>query len=225
MNFESLVLAAATGDLTDEPAARESADVLEFRMDFADTPLDDLEAYEGDLEIIATNRVESQGGDAPDTPERLDTLVTAIKHPKVGAVDVELEAIADGTAGRVVEAADRQDVPVIVSAHNFSTTPPERELRGLLERASHAGDVGKAAVTATDRADVLTLLKATHDVSAAGERVSSMAMGKVGQHSRAITPLYGSCIAYAPVDPDRATAPGQYDLATLRDLLETLGAL
>lgn len=224
MNFESLVLAAATGDLSDEPAARELADALEFRMDFAETPLADLEAYEGELEIIATNRVDHQGGDAEDTPARIETLIAAIEHPQVGAVDVELEAIADGSAEPVVEQAKAHEIPVIVSAHNFSTTPPARELRGLIDRATQAGDVGKVAVTASDRVDVLRLLQATHDIAVTGAQVSTMAMGQAGQHSRAITPLYGSCLAYAPVDPDRATAPGQYDLATLQNLLTALGA-
>jgi 3-dehydroquinate dehydratase-1 len=49
-----------------------------------------------------------------------------------------------------------------------------------------------------------------------------VAVGEAGRHSRAVAPLYGSRIGYAPVDPDRATAPGQYDLATLRRLVETL---
>ncbi len=42
-----------------------------------------------------------------------------------------------------------------------------------------------------------------------------MAMGKVGRHSRVIAPIYGSKIGYAPLGPADATAPGQYDLATL----------
>jgi 3-dehydroquinate dehydratase-1 len=50
-----------------------------------------------------------------------------------------------------------------------------------------------------------------------------MAMGEPGRHSRAVAPLYGSRIGYAPVDPAEATAPGQYDLATLRELVDALG--
>jgi 3-dehydroquinate dehydratase-1 len=50
-----------------------------------------------------------------------------------------------------------------------------------------------------------------------------MAMGEAGRHTRAVAPLYGSKIGYAPVDPAEATAPGQYDLATLADLIDRLG--
>ena len=49
-----------------------------------------------------------------------------------------------------------------------------------------------------------------------------MAMGEAGRHSRAVAPLYGSRIGYAPVDPAEATAPGQFDLTTLTELIERL---
>jgi 3-dehydroquinate dehydratase-1 len=47
-------------------------------------------------------------------------------------------------------------------------------------------------------------------------------MGEAGSHTRAVAPVYGSKIGYAPVASERATAPGQYDLATLRSAVETL---
>jgi 3-dehydroquinate dehydratase-1 len=95
-------------------------------------------------------------------------------------------------------------------------------MREMLADAVANADVGKLAVTATDPADVLTLLMLTREFSAQGEQVATMAMGKPGRHSRAVAPVYGSRIGYAPVDPDEATAPGQYDLATLRQLVEQL---
>jgi len=82
--------------------------------------------------------------------------------------------------------------------------------------------VGKLAVTAESRSDVLDLLAVTHEFDAAGERVATMAMGAPGRHSRAVAPLYGSKIGYAPLDPADATAPGQYDLQTLSRLVKYL---
>ena len=69
---------------------------------------------------------------------------------------------------------------------------------------------------------MLALLSVTRDCDESGHHVATVAMGAAGRHSRAIAPLYGSRIAYAPVDPDEATAPGQYDLATLAGLLDAL---
>jgi 3-dehydroquinate dehydratase-1 len=51
-----------------------------------------------------------------------------------------------------------------------------------------------------------------------------MAMGEAGSHTRAVAPVYGSRVGYAPVDPAESTAPGQYDLATLRTLIDELTA-
>ncbi|MFW6265436.1 MAG: type I 3-dehydroquinate dehydratase, partial [Halanaeroarchaeum sp.] len=56
----------------------------------------------------------------------------------------------------------------------------------------------------------------------AGESVATMAMGRPGRHSRVVAPLYGSSIGYAPVEPENATAPGQYDLKQLRTLVDAL---
>ena len=219
--FDEFTLAASTADLSEEPDARPHADCVEFRMDLADTPLEALEAYDGDLPLLVTNRAEWEGGEAADEG-RIDALVAALEHDAVAAVDVELEAVAHGDGGEVVAAARAAGVTTVVSVHDFEATPPEDELSRLLERAADVGDVAKVAVTATDRADTLALLSATRAATEDGRRVATMAMGEVGRHTRAVAPVYGSRIGYAPVDPGRATAPGQYDLATLADLVESL---
>jgi 3-dehydroquinate dehydratase-1 len=222
MDIESFVLAAATTDLADEPAARADADALEFRLDGADAPLAALDAYEGTLPIIATNRPEREGGAVPDGPERLDTLRSAAADPAIAAVDVELSTVDRGEARAVLDTARAHGTRVIVSTHDFAATPPPARLRELLSSAGETGDVAKLATTATGPGDVLDLLTATHEAKRAGERVATMAMGEAGRHSRAVAPLYGSRIGYAPVRATEATAPGQYDLATLRVLIDRL---
>jgi 3-dehydroquinate dehydratase-1 len=222
MDFGSFVLAAATTDLADEPAARTHADAVEFRLDGANDPLVALDVYDGGLPLIATNRPEGEGGDVPDGHERLETLREAVANPSVAAVDLELSAIERGDADAVLAAADRHDVRVVVSTHDFESTPPRGRLGDLLADAGSHGDVAKLAVRAHSPEDVLDLLAATRAATADGESVATTAMGEAGRHSRAVAPLYGSRISYAPVDPERATAPGQFDLATLRRLVETL---
>jgi 3-dehydroquinate dehydratase-1 len=233
MDFDSFVLAAATHDLSVEPVAREHADAVEFRMDLAADPLPALSAYNGDLPVIATNRAAWEGGDAPDNGDRLNILAAAAEHEAVGAIDVELRAIDPGRGGgddvrdasRVVDRAREHGASVIASVHEFNTTPPREELDDRLDRATTVGDVGKLAVTAERRGDVLDLLACTHEHAERGHAVATMAMGEAGRHSRAVCPVYGSRIGYAPVDPGDATAPGQYDLATLRSLIDGLDSV
>ena len=233
MDLESFVLAASTADLAEEPDAREHADAVEFRMDLAEDPVTQLDGYDGELPLIATNRVEWDGGEATDDDARLDALIEAAGHPAVGAVDVELEAIQAGLiedvlqgdrrdAERVVDAASDEDVPVIVSAHDFEGMPGRDGVRRILMRGAELGDVAKFAGTARGPGETLDLLAITHERTEAGDRVATMAMGEAGRHTRAVAPVYGSKIGYAPVSPDRATAPGQYDLATLRSLVDAL---
>ena len=233
MEFGTFVLAASTADLAEEPAAREHADAVEFRMDLADEPLAQLEAYDGELPLLVTNRVEWGGGEAPDDEARIDALVEAIDHSAVEAVDVELDALDEGLLEdlldvdpvdpeRVVEHARESGVSVVVSAHDFEAMPGRDSVRRVLMRAAEFGDVAKFAGTAETVGDALDLLAVTHERTEAGDVVATMAMGEPGRHTRAVAPVYGSRIGYAPVDPARATAPGQYDLATLRSLVDRL---
>jgi len=224
MNFDSLVLAAATADLADEPAARDHADAVEFRMDLASEPLAALDDYGGALPLIATNRDPAEGGEADASEsERLTVLEEASAHDAVGAVDIELASLRGDRGAAAAATARDNDARVIASVHDFETTPSAARLDELLADAAERGDVGKAAVTATDRGDALRVLSATHAATERGDRVATMAMGEAGRHTRAVAPLYGSKIGYAPVDPAEATAPGQYDLATLAELIARLG--
>ena len=221
MDFSGFVLAAATADLAVEPQARGHADAVEFRLDLADDPGAQLESYDGQLPLIATNRAEWEGGEAT-AAGRLDLLATAMDHPAVEAIDVELQSLEDGEGDDLVERARAAGVAVIASSHDFEHTPPAPELTDRLRRAATAGDVGKLAVMAEGPGDVLAVLEATWELSTAGKAVATMAMGEAGRHSRVICPLYGSRIGYAPVATDGSTAPGQFDLATLRSLIATL---
>ena len=218
LKFETFTLAAATADLGEEPAARAHADCVEFRMDMAADPLAALSGYEGELPLLATNRPAWEGGEA--TPEgRIEALEAAIEHE---AVDVELAALSNGDGHGLVKTAAASGVSVVVSVHDFEGTPPRPELGRLLTRAGEVGDVAKLAVTAEDSDDALDLLATTRAHAAEGRRVATMAMGEAGRHTRAVAPVYGSKIGYAPVDPAEATAPGQYDLETLRLLVDAL---
>ncbi|MCH7662055.1 MAG: type I 3-dehydroquinate dehydratase [Euryarchaeota archaeon] len=220
LDFDSFTLAAATADLSEEPYAREHADCVEFRMDLADDPLTALASYSGELPLIVTNRVDSEGGEAAGD-RRLDDLARAAEFDSVGALDIELATLESGADETAAHARDHE-TSVIVSAHDFEGTPGTERMYEILEKANKNGDVGKLAVTAEEPGDVLALLSVTYELATEGKQVATMAMGEAGKHSRAVAPVYGSRIGYAPVSSERATAPGQYDLALLSELVERL---
>jgi 3-dehydroquinate dehydratase-1 len=222
MDFDSFVLCASTADLAAEPAAREHADAVEFRMDLASDPLAALEDYDGELPVLATNRARWEGGEAGGDGARLDALASAAAMAAVEAVDVELASVRDGDGRRVVERAREAGASVVVSTHDFEGTTDGETMASALEAGLEHGDVAKLAVTATDRQDVLSLLALTNEYDRAGDAVATIAMGEAGRHSRVVAPLYGSRIGYAPLDPSAATAPGQFDLATTARLVDEL---
>lgn len=221
MDFEGFVLAASTAQLSDVERAEQYADALEYRLDLAETGVDALQE-ELSLPVLVTNRVTREGGDAPPGEERLDALCRAIEQPAVEAVDIERSSVSDGDGRRVIESAREHDVAVVVSTHDFERTPDCDRLRELLVEASRWGDVAKLAVTAMTVDDVLDLLSVTRELTCEGETVATMAMGEAGRHSRVVVPLYGSRLGYAPLEAERATAPGQYDLETFRRVYESL---
>ena len=225
LDFETFVLCASTGDLADArtETARSHADAIEFRMDLATDPFGALAAYDESLPLLVTYRPEWEGGAyTGDESARLDAIVDVAGHDAVEAVDIEVDTLRTDVGKEAAEAVREQGATVVASAHDFERTPASSALRRLLYEAATLGDVGKVAVTATSRADALRLLEATDAATTWGETVATMAMGEAGSHTRAVAPVYGSRIGYAPVDPAEATAPGQYDLATLRTLVDGL---
>jgi 3-dehydroquinate dehydratase-1 len=229
IDFDAFVLCASTGDLADATTetARTHADAVEYRMDLAADPLAALDDYvvqaTGVSPLLVTYRPEWEGGAfAGDEDDRLDALVEAAAHDAVGAVDLELATLRTDRGRETATAVRERNAAVVASVHEFAGTPASSTLRRLLHEAATAGNVGKLAVTAESRTDALRLLEATHAATTWGDRVATMAMGEAGRHTRAVAPVYGSRIGYAPVDPAEATAPGQYDLATLRTLVDGL---
>jgi 3-dehydroquinate dehydratase-1 len=251
MVFESFVLAVVASDLgvVESRVVRERADAVEFRVDRAAVgdgggdPVAAASAYDGELPVIATNRARWEGGEAGSAVppseqdaeesaqdrERLETLAAVVDELAdspggVAGVDVELASLAVDAPGvdAVRSAASANDAAVIASSHDFDGTPTREAMRETLDDGLGHGDVAKLAVTADSRADALDLLAVTNEHGDAGDPIATMAMGSTGRHTRALAPLYGSRIAYAPLDPADATAPGQYDLATLADLIDTL---
>lgn len=195
--------------LVDDPvnrldiATELGADVLEVRMDLIDRPIDDFPRMFHilrdltDLPVIATNRREGEGGGwrGPER-ERIDVLTSVFDY--VDAVDIEYYA---QKRDDVMHMADEYNILKVVSFHDMNDTPPLEFIRSMVEDMFDVGaDVSRMVTTANDRRDVLRILEATMDVSGMG-LVSTMCLGKEGDISRVLAPLFGSILTYGSVDP------------------------
>ncbi|WP_338072192.1 type I 3-dehydroquinate dehydratase [Halobellus limi] len=187
-------------------------------MDKAEDPIGQLEAYDGELPIVATNRNQWFGGKARDTG-RLDTLFAASRFDSVAYVDIELETAR--AKEWILEEFRDNDVGLIISHHDFDTTPEKEVLTAIIDQCAGYGDVAKVAVYPEDLSDTLTLLTALHEATQAGIDAAGIAMGETGSHTRVVGHIYGSKLGYAPLlDDDSEYAPGQIPLGKLRALVE-----
>ncbi len=180
------------------------ADLVELRLDYLD-PLPDASALAELIRnrpcpVIVTNRPLAQGGHR-DTPDevRLRSLQAA---SDLGAdyVDVEIESTPHIRRGPRTK--------LIVSYHNFLSTP--LDLASIYTRIVQAGaDVAKIATKANSIIDNLRVLDV---VRHAAIPCIGLCMGELGTISRILGRKFGSLLTYAPLDPARATAPGQLSL-------------
>jgi len=58
------------------------------------------------------------------------------------------------------------------------------------------------------------------DARDAGRAVCTIAMGKLGKHTRVIAPFYGSVLTYASVESTMSAAPGQLPVDELKKVME-----
>lgn len=217
--------------VTSKKAAEMGADVLEIRLDLLGIRNQETAAEiirkvksETELPVIITNRSSNEGGKWKGEEAERIGLIKDLLSLKDGpdAVDIELSADKD-ERDNAVKAAKTHGRTVIISSHDFSKTPSFQEMKATLEEAFLAGaDIAKLAVMPHSMRDILDLLEATLDARDAGRTVCTIAMGKLGKHTRVIAPFYGSVLTYASVESTMSAAPGQLPIDELKKVMELL---
>ena len=216
---------------TSKKAAEMGADILEIRLDLLG--IRDLEAAaetirkvksEIRLPVILTNRSIMEGGKwEGKEAERIGLLINLL-FVKDGpdAVDIELSAEKEAR-DRVIKAAKEHGKTVIVSSHDFSKTPVFQEMKTIFEEAFLAGaDIAKLAVMPHSMRDILDLLRIALETRESRGAVCAIAMGKLGKHTRAIAPFYGSVLTYAAIEGTVSAAPGQLQVDEVKKIMELL---
>ena len=203
-------------------AKKNGMDIAELRIDLYSSRqrghvLKEIKKFEA-LPTIATIRSKKEGGQwSGSERERLELFKSIL--PCVGAVDVELSS--KSILKEVIGEARRLKKTVIVSYHNFKTTPGQKFLVQILKKAKAAGaDVVKIAVMARSKKDLQAMADFT--ASHAGDKIITLSMGREGALSRILFPSLGSLLTFAHVG--RPTAPGQMDLKTTAFFFQKLYA-
>lgn len=213
-------IAAATTDaaiLRMERAAP-LADLIELRIDRI--PGADLEwlLTARHTPVIVTNRRREEGGGFTGTEaERVAQLREAVR---LGADYVDIETATDpalkaGLRGALAGTSAK----LIVSWHDFTGTSSLEFLKAKLEECIADGPaIVKIVTHADDASDCLRVLELIPYAKQKGQAIIAFCMGRRGKISRIMAPLLGSVIAYASLEPEEASAPGQLTIHQMREI-------
>ena len=221
-------------DIINEAKTFESipVDVVEWRVDWFEgvfeiekvkDVLADLRKALGETPLLFTFRTSKEGGEKaiePDVYAGLNKAVAATGY--VDLVDVEVFT-GDEIVKDIIEAAHSFGVKVVASNHDFYKTPDKDDIVGRLRKMQELGaDIPKIAVMPQNKADVLTLLTATEEMSSkyADRPIITMSMAGTGVISRLCGEVFGSALTFGAAK--KASAPGQMGVEDLNTVLQLL---
>ncbi len=196
-------------------------DLLELRVDqYTEKNLGAVQTHVIDCAQLApcllTLRAAWEGGQWHlSEDERLVWYLTLMEN--MVAIDVELST--DHTIrNEIINTAHKKNKQVILSYHNFETTPEPETMHQKAKDAWDAGaDVFKIAATCNDYTDLHKLAKLTLDY--ADQNIVVIGMGKIATISRICFPALGSKITYTFLG--QPTAPGQLNCEATLEYLST----
>ena len=198
-----------------ERLSQKKPDLVEFRFDrITDLAiLGVIGETKKEFKTIATDRGKR------DSATRKKLLQAAVESG-FDFVDVDLE---DQASRDIIPALNDSKSQLIVSYHDFSGTPSNDALSGILNKVRLSGaDVCKIVTTAKHPRDNLTILSFVES-SASTARLVSFAMGRIGIPSRVLTTLYGAEFTFASFGEQSQTAEGQLSIDNLRKVWQLLG--
>ncbi len=196
-------------------------DLIEIRLDYMKT-LGDLRLIREatGIPLIATNRCSNQGGNSAGS--EADRIAGLLQACESGFNYVDLEIDIEGVE-ELAEKIKSLGAGVIISFHDFETTPEKKLLEEILRDELSAGaDICKIVGTSNTVRDNLTyfnLLRENTDV-----KIVSFGMGNAGILSRVLSPLVGGAFTYASAETGSESAPGQLTISELREIYRIMGA-
>ncbi|SDJ56055.1 type I 3-dehydroquinate dehydratase [Salimicrobium halophilum] len=200
-------------------------DLLEWRADnfrnLADTEqvlavLETIGDVKKDIPLLFTIRDQNEGGESLDidSSHKIDLIERVAANSHVSLIDFEVKQ-SEEDLHRVKEAAVANNKQLILSYHDFSSTPSKEEMMSTLEAAKTKGaDYAKLSVTPETKQDVLSLLTVTEEAERTlGIPVITMAMGGLGTVTRMFGWYFGSIVTFAV--GGHPSAPGQIPIEDL----------
>jgi 3-dehydroquinate dehydratase I len=235
------IIVPTTGATADDVLAQARAigsnpdvDIIEYRIDYLNFDTDAAQVAElgkkvaaaaNGKPLILTFRTKAEGGSKEISDKEYGDLYLAlIKAHFIDILDVEMFR-QPSVVREVVAAAHAAGIKVVMSSHDFKKTPPTAEIVSRLREQDKMGaDILKIAVMPHNAADVLKLLDATEQIRDQYSRkpLLTMSMGGLGAVSRFSGQVFGSDLTFGMIG--EASAPGQVDAKSLRQVLDTINS-
>ena len=149
--------------------------------------------------------------------ERTKLLAAAI-YARATYIDIEYEAEPDYRQA-LMDLARQHSSKVIISYHNFETTPEIDALNDIIRQSKEMGaDYVKLVTTATCAADCARIMSlyAQHD------NLLAFAMGAAGKITRVAMPFLGAAFTYVCADEAHKTAPGQLTAPEMEGIIRKM---
>jgi 3-dehydroquinate dehydratase type I len=197
------------------------ADFVEIRLDtFTDLGYLAEFATHGKAPKIATLKLASRDGKFTGTETHQKEILLKAATSGFDYVDIDLETTdLKEFANEMRESGAK----IIVSVHNFKTTPEIAELNQILdEEIAYGADVCKIVTTANRVEDNLSLLGFTA-VASKMAKVVCFGMKEAGRISRVLSPLFGGFFTFASLGRGAETAPGQMSIDEMQAIYKLLG--
>ncbi len=200
----------------------EALDLIEVRVDlFSEQGKEYLEERLREVSslgrpLIGTVRSADEGGGGElSTDERVGLF--SVLSEWVDIIDIETRSELFDSLLSIAREKSRY---LLASFHDFDRTPPEGDLRGVMEGAYERGaDIVKIATMVRKREDLMVLARLTLDYADSG--VVVIGMGEGGLATRIFLPMIGSLFTFGAVGTQKA--PGQVSVRELRSMMSRFG--
>lgn len=189
------------------------SDLLELRADFLsnlDKKLIFLLKKQINLPVIFTLRTREFGGKSKLNEASRKKLFQA-------AIDAEFDYLDLEVGSKLATQLDRKNTKLIISYHNFQSTPGDKYLEKVIAKAKKNNpDIIKIATLVKSKKDLWTLAKILlfNRLNRSKQRLIVVGMGEKGKISRIIFPYLGSFLTY--VVSNNKIAAGQFTLKEMQ---------
>ncbi|POW55812.1 type I 3-dehydroquinate dehydratase [Candidatus Pantoea alvi] len=172
--------------------------------------------------LLLTLRTQNEGGSlSPDDASYIALYQQWLEAGCADLIDIEMR-IGAQAVDRLVAQAHRHHIAVILSYHDFQSTPDNAAmLERLAWQEAHGADILKIAVMPKTPQDVSRLSDVTWQMRQRSDRpLLTMAMGGLGAVTRMSGEVFGSNLTFGTLD--EASAPGQLEVQALDRAMSAL---